>query len=69
VNRWNKQYRPANLVSVLDYIKSSYGLSGAPPGSGLRVVGWGGEVLDPQNSDARSTVAAAVTAAEARLNG
>ena len=69
VNGRNKQYRPANLVSVLDYIKSSYGLSGAPPGSGLRIVDWSGEVLDPQNSDARSTVAAAVSAAEARLNG
>jgi hypothetical protein len=46
---WRRKYKPQNLLSLLDVVKNTYGMSekGDKAENSIRIVGWDGKPLDP----------------------
>jgi hypothetical protein len=52
---WRQKYKPRNLLSLLDVVKNTYGMSekGDKAENSIRIVGWDGKPLDPSVDTAR----------------
>ena len=66
---WRRKYEPRNLVSILDAIKNTYGMSenSETLDGNIRIVGWDGKPLDPTVDTDRLLASQFLNAATQRL--
>jgi Uncharacterized alpha/beta hydrolase domain (DUF2235) len=66
---WKQKYQPRNLISILDAVRDTYGISGktGTQESKIRIVGWDGKPLDPTVDTDRLAASQLLNAAIQRL--